>query len=186
MNRSLIRGQAKSLENVNGAPGPCASEDRIRCDNRISRLESIRAKTILLVEDEAFVREVTCQILQAAGYHVLTARSAAEALPLYHSAREVHLLVTDVVLPGASGYVLAAMLRRENSQLKVLFITGYLHQMGLAAGGDENCLPKPFSSEGLLRHISQLLAEKNSLDPEKLSSGVLALESCAQDLWRNF
>jgi response regulator RpfG family c-di-GMP phosphodiesterase len=57
------------------------------------------AETILFVEDEAFVREVTCEVLRSAGYRVLTAKNAAEAVRVYdQSSGEVGLLLTDVVL----------------------------------------------------------------------------------------
>src|ERR1035441_10058262 len=66
------------------------------------------AKTILLVEDEAFVREVTCEVLRSAGYRVLAAKNAAEAMRIYEArGDEVELLIRDVVLPGESGRVLA-------------------------------------------------------------------------------
>ena len=64
--------------------------------------------TILLVEDEAFVREVACEILRVAGYRVLPARNAAEAVPAFLAHREeVQLLLTDVVLPDRNGRDLA-------------------------------------------------------------------------------
>ncbi len=94
------------------------------------------AQTILLVEDEAFVREVTCEVLRSAGYRVLTAKNATEAMQAYEvRGDEVDLLLSDVVLPGESGRVLAGKLRRENPWLKILLVTGYAEQMG-AAGRD--------------------------------------------------
>ena len=74
--------------------------------------------TILLVEDEVFVREVTCEVLRASGYEVLSARNAVEAERLYdeHGA-EIALVVTDIVLAGETGIVLAAALRRRKRDL---------------------------------------------------------------------
>jgi len=116
------------------------------------------AETILFVEDEAFVREVTSQVLQSAGYRVLTAKNAAEAIRVYDQrSSEVELLLTDVVLPGESGRVLAAKLRQENPTLNILLVTGYAEQMGLQEGDQEECLAKPFSSEVLLRRVRQQL-----------------------------
>jgi len=64
--------------------------------------------TILVVEDEDFVREVTCEVLLSAGYLVLRARTAAEALHLFtRNGGKLQLLLTDVVLPGRSGQMLA-------------------------------------------------------------------------------
>lgn len=123
--------------------------------------EMAGAETILLVEDEAFVREVTGEVLRSAGYEVLVARDAAEAAGVY-SARPggVELLLSDVILPGENGRALARRLRRENPELKVLLVTGYAEQMGLQGGqgeAAEECLAKPFSTEVLLRRVRQRL-----------------------------
>lgn len=116
------------------------------------------AKTILFVEDEVFVREVTCEVLRSAGYRVLTAKNAAEARGIYErSGSEVGLLLTDVVLPGETGRVLAERLRRENPELKVLFVTGYAEHMGLSEATHEEYLAKPFSTSVLLQRIRQIL-----------------------------
>ena len=115
-------------------------------------------ETILLVEDEAFVRNVTCEVLQSAGYEVLSAKNAVEAIQLYdESAGEVDLLLSDVVLPGETGWALACKLRRENPLLEILLITGYAEQMGLRETKPEEFLAKPFSTETLLRRVRQLL-----------------------------
>lgn len=116
------------------------------------------AETILLVEDEAFVRDVTCKVLRSAGYRVLTAKNAAEAVRVYDARRgEVELLLTDVILPGETGRVLAGRLRRKDPELKVLLVTGYAEQMGRREAKPEECLAKPFSSAVLLRKVRQLL-----------------------------
>jgi two-component system cell cycle sensor histidine kinase/response regulator CckA len=133
------------------------------------------AETILFVEDEGFVREVTCEVLRAAGYRVLTARNAAEAVSVYDAyRREVKLLLTDVVLPGETGRALAGRLRRENPALKVLLVTGYVSEMRLR-DGEAECLAKPFSTEVLLRRVRQLLEPRRFLmeteDPLKRAGG---------------
>jgi two-component system, cell cycle sensor histidine kinase and response regulator CckA len=116
------------------------------------------AQTILFVEDEAFVRDVTCEVLRSAGYRVLTAKNAAEAMRLYEArGSEVELLLSDVVLPGESGRAFAGRLRQQHPRLKVLLVTGYAEQMGLRDGLQEECLAKPFSTEVLLGRVRQLL-----------------------------
>src|SRR5271169_602645 len=116
------------------------------------------AETILFVEDEAFVREVTCEVLRSAGYRVLVANDAAEAAGIYDQrGGEVELLLSDVVLPGETGRALAGRLRRGNPELKVLLVTGYAEQMGMQDTKGEECLAKPFSTEALLRRVRQLL-----------------------------
>jgi DNA-binding response OmpR family regulator len=118
--------------------------------------------TILLVEDEAFVREITCEILETAGYRVLKARNAAEADTIFRRYRKiVQLLLTDVVLPGQNGRDLANGLKAMNSALRVICISGYplnlVTQKRLVEDG-MFYLPKPFSAESLLRKVRQVLA----------------------------
>ena len=116
------------------------------------------AETILFVEDEAFVRDVTCDVLRSAGYRVLTAKNAVEAVREYAQRRgEVDLLLTDVILPGESGCALAGKLRWGNPGLKVLLVTGYVEQMGVRETECEECLAKPFSSGVLLRKVRQVI-----------------------------
>ena len=128
--------------------------------------EEAEAETILFVEDERFVREVTGEVLRSAGYRVLTAKNAAEAVCVYDAGRsDVDLLLTDIVLPGETGPALAGRLRRENPGLKVLLVTGYAEEMALLEAKQEECLAKPFSTEVLLRRVRQLL------DPRRLVAG---------------
>src|ERR1041384_8065521 len=85
--------------------------------------------SILLVEDENFVREVTAEILIAAGYNVLKARSAVEAVREFKQHKgEVALLLVDVVLPGKNGRDMAKELMKEEPKLKTVFISGYLRR----------------------------------------------------------
>jgi two-component system, cell cycle sensor histidine kinase and response regulator CckA len=133
-------------------------------------------ETILFVEDEAFVRKVTTEVLGAAGYRVLTAQNAEDAVQIYrrHSG-EINLLLTDLVLPGETGRELALRLRRLvhhnvhhtlghnfDHPLKVLFLTGYVEYMRVLDG--EECLPKPFSTSSLLQKIRQVL-DRSELAP---------------------
>lgn len=125
--------------------------------------ESERRPTVLLVEDEVFVREVTRDILQAAGYSVLESRTAADAKRVVGpNAADVQLLLTDVVLPDQSGLDLARDLLSICPQLKVVFISGYpeniITSSGLARRGV--CyLPKPYSADSLMETIRQVMDE---------------------------
>jgi CheY-like chemotaxis protein len=81
--------------------------------------------TILLVEDETFLREVTGEILESTGYRVLKTRNAAEAASAFRQYRAiVKLLLTDVVLPGQNGRDLANDLRAISPNLRTIFISG--------------------------------------------------------------
>ena len=116
------------------------------------------AGTILYVEDEPFVREVTAEVLRAAGYRVLVARNAAEAIDMFQGwGSDVELLLTDVILPGESGRVLAGRLRRANSPLNVLYVTGYAEHMGIRSMAHEDCLAKPFSTDALLEKVRRMM-----------------------------
>jgi CheY-like chemotaxis protein len=118
--------------------------------------------SILLVEDENFVREVTAEILIAAGYSVLTARSAVEAVREFRQHKgEVELLVADVVLPGKNGRDMAKELMKEDPNLKTLFISGYPEN---AVGHNQDFsrntvyLSKPFSLGSLMQKIRDVIA----------------------------
>jgi len=116
--------------------------------------------TILYVEDEPFVQQVTCEVLRAAGYRVLAVRDSADAMRVYESMpAEIDVLLTDVVLPGKTGPVLASTLRRQNPCLKVLYVTGYANQMIAESEPHSDWLPKPFSSDVLLCRLQNLFRD---------------------------
>src|SRR5947208_16963181 len=92
------------------------------------------ATTILLVEDEKFVREVAGEILLSAGYCPLQAWCAAEARRLFYEHADVHPLVTDVVLPDDNCAHLAQELASRRPGLKTIFISGYPESAVARAG----------------------------------------------------
>jgi two-component system, cell cycle sensor histidine kinase and response regulator CckA len=119
--------------------------------------------TILLVEDEAFLRDATGDVLESAGYWVLKTRNAVEAMSAFRRYRGiVSLLLTDVVLPGQNGRDLAASVRIIYPTVKTIFISGYPENAVTKHGLQEDgmfYLPKPFSAESLTRKIRQVLEE---------------------------
>jgi CheY-like chemotaxis protein len=127
------------------------------------------AQTILLVEDEAFVREVTREVLQSAGYRVLTAKNSVDAVRIFdQSYPAVDLLLTDVILPGQTGRALAKKLQEDNPRLKVLLVTGYPEQIAEQNFSDAGLLAKPFSTGMLLQRVRHLLnADQTDADEEK-------------------
>jgi two-component system cell cycle sensor histidine kinase/response regulator CckA len=125
--------------------------------------------TILLVEDEDFVRKVTAEVLSCGGYQVFAARTAAEAMRVFQQHGEkLHLLLTDVVLPGTNGRDLARDLRLLHPGLKTMFISGYpdneMSKRSLEEPG-VFYLPKPFSVESLMQKVRQVLAAATIKDP---------------------
>jgi two-component system cell cycle sensor histidine kinase/response regulator CckA len=123
-------------------------------------------ETILVVEDEQAVRDLTVRILQQLGYTILTASSGAEALELSRShAGDIDLLLTDVVMPNMSGRQLADHIHTSRPKTKVVFLSGYtentvVHHGVLDPGVD--FLPKPFSRENLSRKLREVLTRAES------------------------
>ena len=114
-------------------------------------------ETILLVEDEEGVRRVLETMLQRHGYHVLSSGSSAEALAAAEKhGGAIHLLVTDVVMPGMSGRKMAEFLVERRPDMRVLYVSGYgdpAPQSGAAF------LQKPFSTQELALKIREVLRE---------------------------
>jgi len=119
---------------------------------------------ILMVEDEALLRELVESVLVERGYRVLTASSAVEALQIWneHNA-EIDLLLTDIVMPGGmTGRQLAEQLQPRDPNLKVIFTSGYSPE---AVAGDFalqegiNFLPKPYHPRTLVQMVRNCLDE---------------------------
>lgn len=117
--------------------------------------------TILLVEDEEVVRAITERILKNAGYTVITARDADEAIALWSThAQSIRLLVTDVVMPGMDGLELATSIRTARPDLPVLFVSGYTREATLPLdleGPDTRFLQKPFTIDALVTSVEEML-----------------------------
>jgi len=119
------------------------------------------AETILLVEDEAFVRKVTAEVLESGGYTVLVARKSDEALELYGKCpRPVDLLLADIILPGMSGPELASKLERTCPCTRILLMSGHAGRVARLeeAGYAGHCLVKPFSASLLLKKVREVLS----------------------------
>jgi len=120
-----------------------------------------RSRTILVVEDEAPVRELVLEVLESSGYEMLAAASPADALDVARRyGRPIHLLLTDVVMPQMTGRTLAERLRAEHPEMRVLYMSGYaedaiVHQGVLAPG--TTILPKPFTLDALTRKVREAL-----------------------------
>jgi PAS domain S-box-containing protein len=117
--------------------------------------------TILLVEDEAAILDMSRRMMESLGYKVLTANSSLEAIRLADGyGEDIHLLVTDVVMPNLNGRELAERLKSTRPELKRLFISGYTADV-IADHGvlDEgvNFLQKPFSKHELAMSINRVL-----------------------------
>jgi CheY-like chemotaxis protein len=130
--------------------------------------------TILLVEDEPAVRNVTREALEMGGYKVLAADGPAAAT---HIARDesnaIDLLLTDVVMPGMNGPELARLVRELRPELVTLFMTGYADAEVLrlaALEGAHKHIQKPFTVHSLLARVGDALAARwNDRDRKQAS-----------------
>jgi CheY-like chemotaxis protein len=122
------------------------------------------SRTILVVEDETFVCEVTCDLLQHHGYRVLHAETAAEARKVFFGhIEQIDLLLCDAVLPDENGLSLAHSLRQRSPKLKLIFASGYPRSElddDIDNEPGAQFLTKPFSSSALMAKIRILLDEK--------------------------
>jgi CheY-like chemotaxis protein len=120
-------------------------------------------ETILLVEDAEPLRKLAHMFLKDNGYQVLTAGDGAEAQRVAaRSAGPIHLLLTDVVMPGINGRVLAERLAPRHPAMKVLYMSGYTDSFIAGHGVLEegiHLLHKPFTEEALMRKVRELLDE---------------------------
>lgn len=119
------------------------------------------SETILLVEDEEQVRRIIKEVLEWQGYNVLSALNGEEALKLAEGqGTEIHLLLTDVVMPQMSGLELAERLITMRPQLKVLYMSGYTDDAMVRHGLLEETLKfiqKPFDPASVARKVREVL-----------------------------
>ena len=117
--------------------------------------------TVLVVEDEEEVRALARDVLEMSGYRVLEALDVADAARLAEThPGPIHLLITDVVMPGASGPELARRLRGARPDLRVLCMSGYPEsddRRGEAEGSWTAWLQKPFTPDGLMSKVRECL-----------------------------
>jgi two-component system, cell cycle sensor histidine kinase and response regulator CckA len=130
------------------------------------------SETILLVEDDDSMRALTRTCLEGGGYRVLDVPNGEAAIELSKRTAVIHLLLTDVIMPGMNGRALADSLTSLRPELKRLYMSGYTDDLiathGVLEPGIE-LLEKPFTREALLRKIRSIL------DTDKQRSNVAAV-----------
>jgi len=138
--------------------------DSVPPSSQVRAVESViprGSETVLLVEDEEVVRGLARQVLENAGYRVLVAQQGEEAIRLcIEDAKEIHLLLTDVVMPGTGGKEVADRLSALRPGIKVLFMSGYTDEAIVHHGVlDSNVkfIQKPFSPAALARKVREVL-----------------------------
>jgi two-component system cell cycle sensor histidine kinase/response regulator CckA len=116
-------------------------------------------QTVLLVEDEEGLRELSKRLLERHGYTVLLAANAAEAVRLFETHPSIDILLTDVVMPGASGPELTKKLMDQRPTLRVIYMSGYTEEAIVRHGVIQPgiaFLNKPFTSDALAEKIREV------------------------------
>ncbi|HEY5765642.1 MAG TPA: response regulator, partial [Candidatus Deferrimicrobiaceae bacterium] len=134
-------------------------------------------ETLLVVEDEEMVRDLACEVLKEYGYNVLEASTGPEAIEIgKRHAGTIHLLVTDMVMPGMSGIETAQKLAAFRPGIPILYISGYsreaILQMGDAIPAG-TFLQKPITPTNLLSSVREILLRNGcpSSDPPSILRG---------------
>ena len=142
---------AEALAATNLEPGKDAAEP------------AFSGETILVVEDAAPLRDLVCQALSVSGCTVLSAPEAAEALRILSQQKgKIHLLITDVIMPGMNGPALAKQVRAMRPETKILYMTGYSGEFvrsDMLIPG-VSFIQKPFTPADLRRKIRKMLSDK--------------------------
>ncbi|MCM4077534.1 response regulator [Paractinoplanes hotanensis] len=121
-------------------------------------------ETLLLVDDEADLREVTARFLDGAGYRVLSAADAVEALNLLDRHHDpIAAMITDVVMPGMNGRQLARVAKQRRPDLRVVFVSGFAEALIDEAGNnlepDSMIVAKPYTRDQLLAGVQSVLRQ---------------------------
>ncbi len=142
----LPRAEAKPATNV-AAP------------DRIAAAPAHRGLTVLLIDDDNAVREVTRAILNDLGYRVLEAGSGGAALDLIEREPQIDLMIADFAMPGMNGAELARLAQAKRPTLPVLFVTGFADRTALAGVSEARIVSKPFVDDELAHKVRLVLAE---------------------------
>ncbi|MBS0201272.1 MAG: PAS domain S-box protein [Planctomycetes bacterium] len=120
-----------------------------------------RGRTILLVDDEVFIIQMTASVLEASGYRVITARDGAAAVSLYEQHRdEVDVILLDMMMPGLDGLQTLDGIRRIDPEVPVIACSGLRtaqREMDALERGARLFIPKPYTEEQLLRALEDVL-----------------------------
>ncbi len=124
-------------------------------------IAAVARATVLVVEDDEWVREVAAETLRDAGFRVIAAQDALEALALIRRGEQFDVLFSDIVMPGGmTGIELAEAARRLRPTLPVLLATGYAGTVAGSADHGFEVLAKPYDQPGLTRRIAELAARR--------------------------
>ncbi len=132
--------------------------ERQSAPTRPGAAEALRGATILLVDDDNDVREVTRAMLHDLGYLVLEAGSGGAALAVLDREAKIDLLVVDFAMPGMNGAEVARLAQSKRPKLPVIFVTGFADRAGLAGIDDAGIVGKPFAIDEFALKVRIALA----------------------------
>ena len=153
-------------------------------------------KRVLVVEDEASIREMVALNLKMAGWEVVEAPSAERALELMHHGEECDAALLDIMLPGMDGLSLCETIRRENNEIGIIIVSAKGQESdkirGLSIGADDY-ITKPFSVSELVARLEALtrrikrggMPAKPAEEQEQLISGPFVLDEKSRMLYKN-
>ena len=154
-------------------------------------------KRVLVVEDEASIREMVALNLKMAGWEVVEAPSAERALELMHHGEECDAALLDIMLPGMDGLSLCETIRRENNEIGIIIVSAKGQESdkirGLSIGADDY-ITKPFSVSELIARLEALTrrihrgsgtAARPAEEPEQLVSGPFVLDEKSRILYKS-
>ena len=153
-------------------------------------------KRVLVVEDEASIREMVALNLKMAGWEVVEASSDERALELMHHGETCDAALLDIMLPGMDGLSLCETIRRENNEIGIIIVSAKGQESdkirGLSIGADDY-ITKPFSVSELVARLEALtrrikrgsVPAKPAEEPEQLISGPFVLDEKSRMLYKN-
>lgn len=155
-------------------------------------------KRVLLVEDEASIREMVALNLKMAGWEVVEAPSAERALELMHGGERCDAALLDIMLPGMDGLSLCETIRRDDSDIGIIIVSAKGQESdkirGLSIGADDY-ITKPFSVSELIARLEALTRRihrgssgsvpKPAEEPEQLVSGPFVLDEKSRILYKS-
>ena len=158
--RRRRRERAGHRRHLHHPAATCRSSCRAQRSRRPSRQAHPGSETILLVEDEDVVRDLTRRVLERQGYTVLACADGMHAVALAElDDRRIDLLLTDVVMPGMRGYEVAKRVASTRPTIKILYMSGYAEEalVGLPAFAANALIEKPFAVDALARRVRETL-----------------------------
>ncbi len=145
---------------------PRTNEKAPPCKLPVNHGESLRGnETILLVEDAGAVRDLTHEWLEASGYTVLQAKCPNDAIQIAENyAKPIHLLLSDVIMPGMNGPALAKAVLRMRPEIKIMYISGYTGFIDQKSMNPEApVVSKPYTRDVLLGKLRDILSAKDEM-----------------------